>query len=59
VFEPIAFALFGVALVWPLQKTLEARLPKSAALVLTILLSLIVIVALVSAIVWSIGDVVH
>jgi len=59
VFEPIAFAFFGVALVWPLQKTLEARLPKPAALVLTVLLSLIVIVALVSAIVWSIGDVVH
>ncbi len=59
VFEPIAFALFGLALVWPLKKALEARMAKSIALILTVLLSLIVIVALVSAIVWSIGDVVH
>lgn len=40
VFEPIAFALFGMALLWPFQKALEARLPKAIALLLTILLAL-------------------
>lgn len=59
VFEPIAFALFGMALVWPFQKALEARLPKSVALGLTVLLALLVIFALAAAIVWSIDDVVH
>lgn len=33
--EPIAFALSGMALVWPLQKALEARLSKIAAFSLT------------------------
>jgi predicted PurR-regulated permease PerM len=59
VFEPIAFALFGMALVWPFQKALEARLPKAVALGLTILLALLAILALAAAIVWSIDDVVH
>jgi len=35
VFEPIAFALFGMALVWPFQKALETRLPRPAALLMT------------------------
>jgi predicted PurR-regulated permease PerM len=59
VFEPVAFALFGMALVWPFQKAAEARMPKSIALVLTVLLTLIVISVLAWAIIWSIGDVVH
>jgi AI-2 transport protein TqsA len=59
VLEPIAFALFGMALVWPFQKALEARMPKPIALALTVLVTLIVIFALASAIVWSIGDVAH
>src|SRR5262245_51802074 len=59
VLEPIAFALFGIALVWPLQKALEARMPKSIALAVTILVTLVVIFVLAGAIVWSIGDVVH
>lgn len=58
-FEPIAFALFGMALVWPVQKELEARLPKFAALSLTILLTLVIMLVFTMAIVWSIGDVVH
>jgi len=59
VLEPIAFALFGMALVWPLQKALQARMPRPIALVLIILVSLVAIAALAFAIVWSIGDVVH
>ncbi len=58
-FEPIAFALFGIALVWPIQKALEARLPKFLALSLTILLTLFVMFVLTMAVVWSINDVVR
>ena len=59
VFEPIAFALFGMALVWPFQKALEAKLPKSVALGLTILLTLLVVIALAAIVVWSVDEVVH
>ena len=59
VFEPIAFALLGMALVWPFQKAAEARMPKPAALILSVFLALLVISVLVSAVIWSIGDVVH
>ena len=51
VFEPIAFALFGMALVRPFQKALEAKLPKSVALGLTVLLALLAILALAAVIV--------
>jgi hypothetical protein len=33
VFAPLAFALFILAIVWPLQHTLEERLPKATALI--------------------------
>lgn len=59
VFEPIAFTLFSMALVWPFQKALEARLTKSVALGLTIVLALLVMLALAGAIVWSIDEVVQ
>lgn len=59
VFEPIAFVLFAMALVWPFQKSVEIRMGKPIALTLTILLTLLVISILVLAIVWSISDVGH
>jgi len=58
-FEPIAFALFGIALVWPFQKAMEAKLRKSVALGFTILLTLLVLSLFVLAIAWSIDDIVH
>lgn len=58
-FEPIAFALFGIALVWPIEKALEARLPKFLALLITIFLTLFVMFVLTMAIVWSVNDVVR
>jgi len=59
VFEPIAFALFGMALVWPFQQAIDARMPKPNALILTILLTLFVIFVLAFAIIWSVGEIVH
>jgi predicted PurR-regulated permease PerM len=59
VFEPIAFALLGMALVSPFQQALEARLPKPVALGLTILLALLVMLVFAAAVVWSVDLVVH
>jgi predicted PurR-regulated permease PerM len=59
VFEPIAFALLGMGLVWPFQQRLEARLPKPVALGFTILLALLVMLVLAAAVVWSVDLVVH
>ncbi len=59
VFEPIAFTFFAMALVWPFQKAVEARMPKPAALALTILLTLAVISMFALAVIWSIGEVSH
>src|SRR6516225_9799221 len=59
VFEPIAFALLGMALVWPFQQAVEARLPKPIALGATILLALLVMLVLAAAVVWSVDLVVH
>jgi len=36
VFAPVAIALFVIAVVWPLQARLEARMPKPVALVVTV-----------------------
>jgi predicted PurR-regulated permease PerM len=59
VLEPIAFAFFGIALILPLQRALEARMPNAFALLLTVLVTLVGFFMLVSAIALSIGDVVH
>ena len=32
VFTPLAFALLVIAIVWPVQRTLQAKLPKLVAL---------------------------
>jgi AI-2 transport protein TqsA len=58
-FEPMAFALFAMALVWPVQEALARRTSKPIALILTLALALFVISVLVLAIVWSIGDIIH
>ena len=38
VFAPAAFAIFIVMVVWPLQAWLQTRMPKSLAILITILL---------------------
>ena len=37
IFAPFALALFMVAIVWPLQRALETRLPQVVALLLTLI----------------------
>ena len=58
-FEPMAFALFGMALVWPIQEAIANRTSKFIALIITVILALAVLLVFVWAIVWSVGDVVH
>ncbi|MGZ8416631.1 MAG: AI-2E family transporter, partial [Methyloceanibacter sp.] len=56
---PLAFALFILAIVWPLQERLEQTVPKGLALFVTLSVTVIVMVLFVSMIAWAlsaIGD---
>jgi predicted PurR-regulated permease PerM len=55
IFAPFAFAIFMVAIVWPLQRTLEGKLPQFVALVLTLLVTLVVILAFSSMVAWALS----
>jgi AI-2 transport protein TqsA len=57
VFAPLAFALFIIAIVWPLQRRLQARMPKLLALAIVMLVTVIVFVAFASLAVWGFGRV--
>jgi len=55
ILAPIAFALFVIAIVWPVQRKLQRVLPALLALVITMLLTMCAIVLLGSMIVWGFG----
>ena len=55
VFVPLAFALFIIALVWPLQAALQRHMPRSLALILVLLVSSVVVIALASMAVWGVS----
>lgn len=57
VFAPVAFALFIIALVWPLQKRLQAVLPRLVALAISVVIMVVVFAAFGSLIVWAFGRV--
>jgi AI-2 transport protein TqsA len=50
---PLAFAAFLIALAWPLEEHLEKRMPRWAALTLTILVILGLLAAFIGALWWS------
>src|SRR5262245_15474183 len=56
---PVTFALFAVAIAWPLQSALQRRIPKLLALVVTIVVTLSVLAILVFLVVWGFGLVVQ
>jgi AI-2 transport protein TqsA len=56
VVEPVVFAIFIIALLFPLQAALETRAPRSAALVVTVAVALAVVITLSSLIVWGGGE---
>jgi AI-2 transport protein TqsA len=57
ILAPVAFSVFVIAIVWPLQRTLETRVPRLLALVATLVVTLLVIAVLGYLIVWSFGTV--
>lgn len=59
VFAPVAFALFAMAIVWPVQSSLQSRMPKLAALALTLVVTLMVFTLLGLAIVWGFSQIGH
>jgi predicted PurR-regulated permease PerM len=52
---PVAFAMFLIALAWPLQRKLEQRLPSRISFAITVL-ALLVVVALFVAALWWTGE---
>jgi len=57
VFAPLALALFIIAIVWPLQKRLQAKIPKLLALAATIVVTIAVCLAFASLAAWGFGRV--
>jgi AI-2 transport protein TqsA len=55
VFAPVAFALFIIAIVWPMQSHLQSRLPRLLALAVVILAVVVVFVVFASLVAWSFG----
>ena len=53
VFAPLTFALFVIAIVWPLQARLQARLPKLLALAMCMSMTIVVIGAFLWVITWG------
>jgi predicted PurR-regulated permease PerM len=59
VFAPVAFALFTMALVWPVHHRLQKHLPRIVALAVSLLATAVVVVAFGSLIAWGFGRVVR
>ena len=57
VLAPVAYALFIIAIVWPMQSRLQSRLPKLLALAIVILAVVVVFVVFASLVAWSFGRV--
>jgi AI-2 transport protein TqsA len=57
VFAPLAFALFIIAIVWPLQRCLQSYLPKLLALAVVVLVIVVVFMAFASLVIWGFGRV--
>jgi AI-2 transport protein TqsA len=53
VFAPLVLALFIIAIVWPLQHQLQSRMPKLAALAITVIVTIAVCLAFASLAVWG------
>jgi len=55
IFVPLAFSLFIIALVWPVQAALQRLLPRLLALLITLTATIVVIVAIGSSVAWGFG----
>jgi AI-2 transport protein TqsA len=57
VFAPLTLALFIVAIIWPLQRRLQSRLPKLVALAITLIVIVAVALVFASLVLWGFGRV--
>lgn len=57
VFAPLTFALLALALVWPLQEALEARMPRFLALFITLLVTVAAVLLFASMIAWALSGI--
>lgn len=57
VFAPVAFALFIIALIWPLQHALQKIFPRFIALAVSVVVIAVAFIAFGSLIVWAFGRV--
>lgn len=53
IFAPFAFALFMVAIVWPLQSALERMLPQFVALFITLFVTAVALILFTSMVAWG------
>ena len=53
IFAPFAFALFIMAIVWPVQSALQKRLPEFVAVFLTLIATVLVIVGFGAMVAWA------
>ena len=59
IIAPVTFALFTVAIAWPLQSWLQKRITKVLAVVVTIIVTIAILAILVFLVVWGFGLVVQ
>jgi predicted PurR-regulated permease PerM len=57
IFAPLTFAFLVLALVWPLQQWLEERTPQAAALFITLLVTVIIVLVFASMIAWALSGI--
>jgi AI-2 transport protein TqsA len=57
VFAPLAFAVFIIAVIWPVQSYLQSRMPQLVALVTSILVIILIVTAFGSMATWSFATV--
>jgi predicted PurR-regulated permease PerM len=57
VFAPLAFSFLVIAVVWPIQRELQTRVPKLIALAVSALVTFFIVTVFVSIVVWGFGRV--
>src|SRR5262245_58643434 len=59
IFAPLAFSILIIAVVWPLQRSLQDRMPKLLALAIVLFVTALAITVITLSLVWGFGIVGH
>ena len=54
-FAPVCFAIFIIAIVWPVQNRMERRMPRVLAMCVTVVVTGAIMVAMASLVLWSLS----